>query len=170
MKALMLSSVFVVLTIQTSTAAWVTKSEGPDVFGDTTVTAINVNLDGRGLVITCNQADQLTLAFIEKAATANDIPETQATVLFQIDGGAPQSLDAVLRAWNDKFAGVIAAGRSDNSVAIARALSAARKKINVGIKIGDQRESESFDTANSAQVAKALEQDCKFAPPAPQRR
>jgi hypothetical protein len=143
--------------------------EGPDVFGATKAWAIE---DGSqdSLVVQCDSEDDLYIAYITPKKPFEEIPTVPATLYIQASGEAPLQLDAVLRSWNDNYAGVVASGRDPQLIAVLREIEVAKSKINVGYDISGNRDSSSFGSRGSTQAMKSLFDACQLsdveAPPA----
>ena len=143
-------------------AGWLVNTEGPDVFGDTTVTAINPAANGTGLVFKCNQSDLLQIAYVEKSSDLDSGASIPATLIIQIGKDAPVSLAASVRKWNDTYAGVVAEGRNADAISLVKALGSARDKLAVGIRIGDSKHTASYDAARSADASRAMLKACRL--------
>lgn len=123
----------------TQAFAWGTHVEGPDVFGVTTVIALD-EAARDSLVVQCDSKDQLVIAMISRKKEFEETPVSPATLLIQVDGATPVILEAVLREWNDNYAGVIAtAGRSPDLIAVVKAIQSGKSKINAGVDISGNR-------------------------------
>lgn len=143
----------------TSAMAWETTVEGPDVFGVTK--ALGGTSNGREfMVVQCNSDGDLYLALISPKKEFEDVPEIPATFLIQIDSETPHKLDATLRAWNDKNAGIVASGRSDDVVSALKAIGTAKRNVNVGFEVAGMRESATFGARGSTKAVETIIKSC----------
>lgn len=161
MKRLLTLTTLLILATPLSAMAWTATTEGPDVFGNTKVFASS---GGRRdtLVVQCDQKEQLLIAIIYPKKKFENIPEAPATLLIKASDGAPVSLSANMRSWNDNFYGVSASGRTKELVGIVRAIGAAKRKIQVGIEVGGIQQSSTFSSRGSTKAMNKVIKGCKL--------
>lgn len=145
------------LTLQA--AAWDVRVEGPDVFGITKALAGTKN--GREtLVIQCDSQDELYLALISPKKEFDEIPTLPAKFLIQIDSGTALTLDAVMRTWNDKNAGIVMSGRSEDIISAIKSMGTAKSRVNVGYEVAGMRESATFGARGSTKTVERVVKVC----------
>jgi hypothetical protein len=149
------------LAISSQARAWDVRVEGPDVFGLTKVLGGTTN--GREtLVVQCNSEDELFLALIFPKKEFEEIPTLPAKFFLQTDSEKPQVLDAVLRTWNDKNAGIVMSGRSEDIISAIKGMGTAKSRVNVGYELSGMRESASFGARGSTKTIDRIVKDCKL--------
>jgi hypothetical protein len=143
-------------------ADWSAMVEGPDVFGNTKVIATESGFN-EGMVVQCDQQKDLFVALLFRKKKFEEIGGADTELLIQtVEGGTPIKLPAALRAWNDDFAGIVASGRSPELVAVLRAISAAKSKINVGAVVRGNQISSSFGAQGSKNAMEKAIKACKL--------
>ena len=141
--------------------AWSATVDGPDVFGVTKVIATEGS--GReGIVVQCDSKDQLHIATIFRKKEFEDIPEFPATLLIKVGEAEPFKLGATLRTWNDNYGGIVVSGRTPELVAVVKAISTAKSKINVGYEIGGEQFSATFGARGSTSAMQKAINGCKL--------
>jgi hypothetical protein len=142
-------------------AEWTAHADGPDVFGTTKVVAVT---DGprQSLIVQCDDKDQLFLAFIFAKKEFDNVPTVPANLLIQTDGGTPVHLMAEIREWNDNYAGVVVEGRTPELVNVLQSIHDAHLHINIGIAVGDNRQSASFEADGSTAAIDEVFSGCKL--------
>lgn len=149
------------LASSSSNAAWVVQTEGPDVFGDTRVTAMNAKDTSHAIWVECNQESKLLVAFMEKTGAVPDDVSIPAELAIQVDKRAPVKLPGEMKKWNDNYAGVISEGKTPELVAVVKSMATAKSQISIGFKLGDKRAAIIVDAGRSSSLVKALE-GCKL--------
>jgi hypothetical protein len=105
----------------------------------------------------------LFVALLFRKKKFEEIGGADTELLIQtVEGGTPIKLPAALRAWNDDFAGIVASGRSPELVAVLRAISAAKSKINVGAVVRGNQISSSFGAQGSKNAMEKAIKACKL--------
>jgi hypothetical protein len=142
-------------------AEWTAKVEGPDVFGNTTVHAGTATFR-EGFVINCDAKGELNIAMIYSKKPFDKVHTAPAQLLIQIDGGTPVKFSATHREWNEARGGIVASGRSPETIAILRAIAGGREKINVGVVINGNQVSASFGVGGSRSAIEKTIKACKL--------
>ena len=154
-------------------AQWISHVHGPDVFGNTTVTAAAISSTGNGLVVQCDAKNTLDVAFLvpateaELSQLAQSIP---AELLVKVDTGPVKKFAAQITQWNNKFMGIVAKGRTPALVALVRAIGAATATVDVGVDIFGQQQSDSFGALGSTASIAVVIKNCaldKIVAPSP---
>jgi hypothetical protein len=156
-----LTAALLCMGTQETHAEWTAKVEGPDVFGNTKVIA---GTAGRSdsLVIQCDQKDDLYIAFLFRKKEFDKIPNVSADLLLQSEGGQPMKMSAMLRTWNDNYAGIVVVGRSAENVAVLRTIASALGKINVGAVVNGNQMSAAFGSQGSRSAMDKAIKSCKL--------
>ena len=155
---------FLFLECSNARAAWFTKTDGPDVFGQTKV-IVATSGDQDSMVIQCDDQDKLFVALIFPKKKFDDIPTLPAELLLQIDGGVPIRLSAELRSWNDNYIGVVAEGRTTEVIRAVKAIGNASQRVSAGFSVGTVRDSAEFDADGSTVSVEEAFRGCKLAAP-----
>ena len=144
-------------------AAWSVNVEGPDVFGDVKVIAVNQSPSGSALIVQCTQDNQLDIAYIEPAKDVPDGTSVPVQVAIQVDRSSPVMLNGVMARWNDKYVGASLSGRSAENIAVAKAIAAAKEKVSIGYRFESGGKGAIIvDSGRGAILARALSQSCKL--------
>jgi hypothetical protein len=95
----LLSEAITVCAASEADANWSVSTQGPDVFGNTTVIAVDQSVNGDGLVIQCNQKDTLEVALLVPA-TPSELDQLSkngspmpATFLIKVDNSPVTTLN-----------------------------------------------------------------------------
>ena len=140
--------VFLFVGMSQANAQWATRIDGPDVFGNMKVLANSGGI-WNGIVVQCNQKDELILAFVFRKKEFEEWKPRPAEFFIQADSGTPKRFDASVQSWNDNFAGVLVYGRTPELVEVIRMIGAAQSKINIGWIVDGKQWSESVSSAGS---------------------
>jgi|GEM_PF-3161536 len=144
-------------------ASWSVKQDGPDVFGATKVVSV-ADAGNSSLVIQCDDKDELYIAYLmsKDGLDGQEIKEIPGELLIQVDGSKPIHLDASTRSWNEKYVAVATDGRSPEVISAIGLIKGARVRVNVGIKVGDAKDSASFDPVGSTSAMAKVISGCKL--------
>jgi hypothetical protein len=152
----------IILALSSASAfSWETTVDGPDVFGKVKVVAAE-DLASMSMVVQCDSETELFVAFIFRKKEFQEINEIPAKLYVKTTDASPSIYDAVFRNWNDNYAGVVAAGRSNELVQLIETIGNAKAKIEVGYEVGGNRESASFSSHRSKQAMKTVFGKCKL--------
>ncbi len=159
MKALLILAA--VVGFATPAAAWDAIVDGPDVFGKTTVLAMDIAPQA-SLVLQCNSEGEVLLAFTYPKKAFEEVAEQQAVLYFTASDAEPMKLPATFRAWNDNYAGVVAALDHDAQSSVIAAIRNAKGSIKAGADISGNKISSNFTSKGSASAMKKVTEGCKI--------
>lgn len=160
LKSAALAAVIFAVTVSPA-LSWDATVEGPDVFGQ--MKALGGTTNGRDtLVIQCDSAEDLFLAFLVPIPEFEETPVVPATFLIQIDDAQPRELVATLRGWNKSNAGIVVEGRRAENVEAIELFGTAKRRINIGFVINGKKGSATFDARGSTKAVRRLVEACKL--------
>jgi len=141
--------------------SWDVAIEGPDVFGRHK--ALGGTQNSRNtLVIQCDNEEQLHLAYLIPIKEFEEVPDLPATFLIQIDSNEPVRLDATLRGWNDRNAGIVVSGRTRELAETILLFGTAKGRVNIGYDVRGSRDSATFGARGSTAAIRKIDATCKL--------
>lgn len=150
-----------VVGFATPAAAWNAIVDGPDVFGKTTVVAMEMGAQA-SLVLQCDSEGEVLLALTFPKKAFDEVDEQPADLYFSASEAAPLKFSATLRSWNDNYAGVVATLDKDTQNTIIAAIQGAKGSIKAGADIRGNRMASNFSSKGSASAMKKLTNGCKL--------
>jgi hypothetical protein len=153
------TTIILLATAGSSTRAWAqwrTQIEGSDASGGTKFIAVSADPSGDALALLCDQTSLLALAYLipatqtELTEMSKPGAELTVTLLLKIGGSVETSFKAQLRRWNNTYLAAVANGRTPELMGIVREIGASSQAISVGMDIFGDKQSESFDSTDSA--------------------
>lgn len=145
----------------TSAFAWSANVQGPDVFGATTVVAVE---DGTqtSLVIQCSTEGDLFFAMISPKKEFEEVTTAPATLYFATGNNSPIKIEANLREWNDKHYGVVSNVEEAEIMPLIEGVRDAKGSIKVGAEIRGNRISDIYSSRGSTTAMKKVIDNCKL--------